>query len=203
MDKTLQCKVEGTPLIVKHTKRTPQQLKKPYYYTAYYFCPRCGRMYFDESFKQVNQNFDLFTTKNSLDRGSYDVEIWTDGASSNNGRENAKAAWAFVSGDHEEAGLVDGKQTNNRGEALAIYYALKWAVSKDFKRIQINTDSQITIHGVMKRPELVKENRDIFQRIHDVVTQNNLEVDYQKVLGHSGDENNERADKLAVRLTLQ
>lgn len=202
MDTPRLCRVDGTTLIVKQTARTPQQLKKPYYYTAYYYCPLCKRMYFDEQFKLVNENYDLFTRKDTLLAGNHDVEIWTDGASSNNGRPNAKASWAFVSGDHEEAGVVDGKQTNNRGEALAIFHALLWAASKGHKKIRIHTDSQITLHGVAKRPELVKENRDIFERIYRVVTENHLEVDYQKVLGHSGDVNNERADKLAVKLTL-
>ena len=196
------CKHDGTPLILKEPKRTPQQLKKQYYYSAYYLCPVCHRMYFDDKFKIINSNYDLFTKNDRTDE-KYEVEIWTDGASSNNGRPEAKAAWAFVSGEHEEAGLVDGKQTNNRGEGLAIYYGLKWAAEKGYKRILISTDSQISIHGVSKHPEKVKENRDIFERIHAVVTKNDLKVDYQKVLGHSGDPNNERADQLAVRLTLQ
>ncbi len=170
-------------------------------------------MYFSDTYKVINNNYDLFTGGNNVTTGIYDVEIWTDGASSNNGKPHAKAAWAFVAstkgrsssgrGDYEEAGIVDGKQTNNRGEAWAIYHALKWAATKGHKRVRIHTDSQITIHGVTKPPEKVKENRDIFQQIHAVVSQNQLQVDYQKVLGHSGDHNNERADQLAVRLTLQ
>lgn len=196
------CRVDGTPLVLKQSKRSPEQLKKQYYYTAYYFCPKCGRMYFSDTFKVINSNYDLFTGKNSMTQGTYDIEIWTDGASSNNGKPHAKAAWAFVAGDIEEAGLVDGKQTNNRGEAWAIYHALRWAVGKGYKRITIHTDSQITIHGVMKSPDRVKENRDIFQQIHEVISQNQLQVDYQKVLGHSGDQNNERADRLAVKLTM-
>lgn len=156
------CRVDGTPLIVKETKRTTDQLKKPFYYTAYYFCPRCRRMYFSDKFKQINDNYELFTTSHALLSGEYDVEIWTDGASSNNGRPEARAGWAFVAGKYEEAGPVDGKQTNNRGEALAIFHALSWAAGKGYKRIRIHTDSQITLHGLAKRPELVKENRDIF-----------------------------------------
>lgn len=200
------CRNCGSELIVRQTKRTPQQLKKPYYFTAYYLCPKCGRIYHDEKFKVVNDNYDLFTSKTILSQEPYDVEIWTDGASSNNGKLHAKAAWAFIASatgrDYEEAGLVEGKQTNNRGEAWAIYHALRWAAGKGYKRVNIHTDSQITIHGVMKSPERVKENRDIFQQIHAVIHENQLQVDYQKVLGHSGDLHNERADKLAVKLTL-
>lgn len=197
------CKIDGTPLQLTNSKRTPQQLKKQYYYSAYFQCPTCKRIYFDDKYKVINNNYDLFTGKHTLNPNTFDVEIWTDGASSNNGRPNAKAAWAFVTNKYEEGGLVDGKQTNNRGEALAIYHALVWASKKGYKRIQIHTDSQITLHGIAKHPDKVKENRDIFQRIYEAVTNNNLDVTYQKVLGHSGDINNEKADKLAVRLTLQ
>jgi len=198
-----KCKVDGSSLLLTPTKRTPQQLKKQYYYSAYYLCPLCKRIYFDDKYKIVNQNDDLFTKTTSLDSSPTDIEIWTDGASSNNGRPNAKAAWAFVADTYEEGGLVDGKQTNNRGEALAIFHALLWAAGKGYKKIRIYTDSQITIHGVSKHPDKVKENRDIFQKIYDVVNKNALDVTYVKVLGHSGDKNNDRADQLAVRLTLQ
>jgi ribonuclease HI len=149
----------------------------------------------------MNDNFDLFTKKSGAPVDS-DVDIWTDGACSNNGKANAKASWAFVAGEHEEAGLVDGKQTNNRGEALSIYYALRWAAEKGVRNVRLHSDSQITLHGVIKHPEKVKENRDIFQKIHDVVNENNLSIDYVKVLGHSGDVNNERADRLATSLVF-
>ncbi len=193
------CKNCGTPLLLRPTKATADRLKKQYYFTHYYFCPNCKRIYHDEKFKVVNENYDLFTSPNhSLE--TTDVEIWTDGACSNNGKVNAKASWAFVSGEHEESGLVDGKQTNNRGEALAIYHGLKWAAEKGYKNIKLHSDSQITLHGVIKHPERVKENRDIFQKIHDVVTEHNLKIDYVKVAGHAGDINNERADRLATQL---
>jgi ribonuclease HI len=157
-------------------------------------------MYFSDDYKIQNKNYDLFSDD---EVSKFDVQIWTDGASSHNGRDNAKAAWAFVAGKHEEAGLVSGKQTNNRAEAYAIYNGLKWASRKGYKKIKIHTDSQITIFGVSKSHEKVKENKDIFALISDVISKNNLDVTYEKVLGHSGDPNNERADRLAVSLTLR
>jgi len=197
------CKVDGASLIKKMTQRTSAQLKKPYYYTAYLLCPLCSRIYHDNAFKVVNDNYELFTRSDLVVNDKSNVDIWTDGACSNNGRPNAKAAWAFVAGKKEDAGLVDGKQTNNRGEGLAIYHALKWAASKGYGNIRIHSDSQISLFGVAKHPDKVKENRDIFQRIHEVVIGNKLDVSYIKVLGHSGDINNERVDQLAVRLTIQ
>lgn len=193
------CKKDNTPLVLKTVKKTHKQSLKPYYYTAYFLCPQCKRMYFSDRYKVLNTKEPLFADS-SLGSKKVDVEIWTDGACSSNGTNDAKAAWAFVSGSHEERDFVNGKQTNNVAEAEAVLYALAWASKMGHKRIRLHTDSQITIHGVMKNPDLVKENREIFKKIYDVVTKNSLEVDYIKVLGHSGDPNNERADRLAATL---
>lgn len=156
-------------------------------------------MYFTDEYKVINNNF-LDFTKDMIEPREFDVEIWTDGASSNNGKPTAKAAWAFVSNDYEERDFVYGKQTNNVAEATAILKALEWAGKKGHKTIRLHTDSQITIHGVMKPVHMVKENREIFQEIRDVIEKYNLFVTYVKVLGHSGDVNNDRADKLAASL---
>lgn len=190
------CKTCNGQLIVRQTRRTPEQLKKLYYYTAYFFCTRCQKMYHSDKFKVINDNYELFT-RDSLDPKDIEVEIWTDGACSNNGRTTARAAWAFVSGDHEENGLVIGKQTNNTAEGLAILFALRWAAGKGYKKIKIYSDSQISLNNLLKRIEMIKENKPIFADIFDVINKNNLVVVYEKVLGHSGDINNERADKLA------
>lgn len=199
----MNCKNCGTTLIVKPTKRTPEQLKKPYYFMAYYSCPNCGRLYHDEKFKVTNENYDLFTTgpHSPAELGdTADVNIWTDGACRNNGTADARAAWAFVSGDYEAAGIVEGKQTNNTAEAYAIYHALLWAVEKGHRRIRVHTDSQITIQSLLKHHAKVKANQEIFKKIADLIGENNLEVSYTKVPGHADDVNNNRADKLANTL---
>lgn len=197
----LKCKNCGSTLIVKQTKRTSEQLKKPYYYTAYYFCPGCKRLYHDEKFKVSNE--DLFSSQQPTANNkqqTYDAHIWTDGASRNNGYENAKAAWAFVSGKTEKAGIVVGKQTNNTAEAFAVYHALLWAAEEKHKKIKIYTDSQITLHGLAKSPDKIKANSEIFQLIEDVIAANGLTVDYEKVPAHADNVNNNRADKLANTL---
>jgi ribonuclease HI len=193
------CRTCGAALIVKQTQRKSSQLLKQYYYTAYYFCPHCNKIYHDDKFKVMNENYDLFTEQHLIE-GPIDVEVWTDGACSFNGRENAKAAWAFVSGSYEQSGIVEGKQTNNTAEASAIYYALLWAAKKGYKIIKVYSDSQITINNLKKDRTSIKENKHIFDQIFDVINENGLTVYYEKVLGHSGNENNERADRLANRL---
>lgn len=188
------CRFDDTRLILKKVQPSPKQLLKKYYYTAYRLCPSCKRMYFSDEFKVLNSS-SLFS---GVENESFDVQIWTDGASSRNGQVDAKAAWAFVAGKHEEAGLVPGRQTNNRAEAYAIYAALRWASRKGYKKIKLYTDSQVTLFGVSKSHENVKENKDIFALIAQEISANNLDVTYEKVLGHAGDQNNERADRLAV-----
>ncbi len=205
------CKNCGGKLIVKSTKKTAEQLKKPYYYSAYYLCPYCKKLYHDDKFKIINNQTSLLsptpTILNESDNLkdlstkpqndiSY-VEIWTDGACIYNGTPKAKAAWGFVSGKTEKAGLVEGLQTNNRAEAFAIYYALVWAAEREFRKVKLHTDSQISLHGVNKHPSKVVKNRDIFELIAQVITGCHLQVEFVKVLGHSGEINNERVDKLA------
>src|SRR6267154_958115 len=138
------CKKCGAKLIEKQTQRTAEQLKKPYYYSAYYYCKHCNKLYHDNKFKVVNtETQPLHFGSLETEPENYDVKIWTDGACVSNGTPKAKAAWAFVSGKTEQAGKVEGKQTNNVAEGLAIYYALSWAAEKGYKKIQLHTDSQI------------------------------------------------------------
>lgn len=204
MDKKL-CKKCGNALEIRQVKRTAAQQKKPYYYTHYYYCTKCASLFHDESFKMHNPqtvplSFDDVTKTVYITEkrhGQFDAEIWTDGACVYNGTPRAKAAWAFVSGKEEQSGIVEGAQTNNRGEGYAIYYALKWAGASGSKKIKIYTDSQISIHSATKHFSKVVANREIFEGIANIIGQYGLDVTYEKVLGHSGDVNNERADVLA------
>jgi len=197
MEDPRTCRNCGKRLIEKQTKRTAEQLKKPYYYTAYYYCTNCNKLYHDEKFKVINSQTPLLFSSNNHTLTGYDAEIWTDGACVGNGTPSAKAAWGFVSGKTERAGLVEGKQTNNRAEGLAIYHALAWAAQSGFKKILLHTDSQISLFNLKKPASKVIANREIFEVIENVIAENGLQVDYKKVLGHSGDPNNERADSLA------
>lgn len=196
-----RCKTCGKILEKRQTKRTAAQLKKPYYYTAYYYCTHCQKIYHNDKFKVLNpRNLPLLEESFVEDASKYDVEIWTDGACIYNGTPKAKAAWAFVSGKTEIAGRVVGKQTNNIAEGLAIYHALVWAAEQGHKVIKLYSDSQISLNNLKKHPSKVVKNTEIFFDIADVIEKNKLTVYYEKVLGHSGDENNERVDKLANSL---
>lgn len=203
MNKINSCRHCGTQLVIKQTHRTPEQLRKQYYYTAYYFCTSCRKMYLDEQFKVVNENYDLFTGVRDESGSPIEREIWTDGACINNGKEEAKAAWAFVSGDFEKAGKVTGKQTNNRAEAEAILQALRWAGERGYKTVKICADTLITLQNLRKPLISIKANVDIFEKIFQTISTYKLDVIYEKVLGHSGIEQNERVDKLANDLAVR
>jgi ribonuclease HI len=82
-------------------------------------------------------------------------------------------------------------------EALAVYHALLWAAEEKHKKVKIYSDSQITLNGLKKSPDRVKENREIFQLIEDVIMANGLTVDFEKVPAHADNINNNRADRLA------
>jgi ribonuclease HI len=159
-------------------------------------------MYHSDEFKVENQNYDLFSGQTEGGQ-PVDVEIWTDGACINNGKPNASAAWGFVSGAYEKAGRVEGKQTNNRAEAEAILHALQWAGDEKHRRVRILCDTQITIFSLQKPLEKIVANRDIFEKIYRVIAKYDLIVEYEKVRGHSGVEQNERVDKLANTLAMQ
>lgn len=202
------CKICGHELLVKKTKRSAAQLKKPYYYTAYYYCPHCKKLYHDETFKVENavttslfeKTSDAPLHQKDMKGEAYDAEMWTDGACVNNGKPTARAAWAFVSGETERRGLVEGKQTNNIAEALAIYHALKWAGENGYKTIKLHTDSQISLYNMKKQPEKIIANKEIFANIFAVIREYDLQISFIKVLGHSGDVQNDRVDRLANSL---
>lgn len=77
------------------------------------------------------------------------IRVFTDGACSKNGQETARASYAFWLPEHKELSKADfvpsdQLQTNNRGELLAIYEAVK-CVHDHFPaneiELQIYTDS--------------------------------------------------------------
>ena len=79
-----------------------------------------------------------------------DFYVYTDGACSNNGKENANAGIGIYFQDNDPRNVskrITGKQTNNRAEFLAIIVAY-FTIEKDIhagKTIVIGTDSEYAI----------------------------------------------------------
>lgn len=81
------------------------------------------------------------------------INVYIDGACSNNGKENAKAGYGVYFGPDDsrnESNRIVGKQTNNVGELTALIRALQILKKEieDVVEINIYTDSQYVIKCV-------------------------------------------------------
>ncbi|KAJ1985241.1 hypothetical protein H4R33_004130 [Dimargaris cristalligena] len=141
------------------------------------------------------------------------LRVYTDGAATNNGRRNARAGLGvyFGPGDPRNVSetLLDGRQTNQRAELMAIKRAIEKA---DLNTpLEICTDSQYSINCITKwgyhweftawktatGSKVV--NADVIQDIRQVLAIRPGPVIFRKVRAHSGDPGNNKADRLAVR----
>ena len=81
--------------------------------------------------------------------------MFTDGACSNNGNENAKAGIGVYFGENDIRNVserIDGSQSNNIAELRAIIKVFEVCndIIKSGKNIKIYTDSMVSINGVNK-----------------------------------------------------
>ena len=149
------------------------------------------------------------------------IRVFTDGACSKNGKENAKASYACWFPDNKElsaSGRVpdDQPQTNNRGELLGILEAVK-IIDKNFKadevELEIYTDSQYSKNcltvwlagwtannwktsagGDVKNRDLIEETTSLLRKYTYVI---------KYVPAHTGgtdelSKHNEQVDRMAV-----
>jgi len=143
--------------------------------------------------------------------------IYTDGACSGNGSDNAVAAWAFIvtEGDQltdKKSGRIEGG-TNNIGELTAIYEALKYVAEKEeefvfFTPVTILSDSIYCVNGVNHWRHSWKEhnwtrkgkelkNVELWKSIDKLLDGIYTFVELKHVPGHSGVYWNECVDALA------
>ena len=143
--------------------------------------------------------------------------VYTDGACSNNGYENAEGGWAWASWPHA-AGPTDepqlresGKEsgaTNNRMELTAIYNAIRAHPHAD---IEIRTDSELCIGWITKGWRIKtgkSETSEAYSARTSLIYDTRLLIDsrkaiglktrFTKVAGHSSDKRNDLVDKMAV-----
>ena len=136
-----------------------------------------------------------------------DVEIFTDGACRGN---PGPGGWGALLryGKHEKE-LYGGEPhtTNNRMELMAAIIALE-SLTRGC-RVRLTTDSEYVKNGITQWMHNWKKNgwrtanrkpvknMDLWQRLDDAVAQH--DVEWHWVKGHSGHDENERADQLANR----
>jgi ribonuclease HI len=134
------------------------------------------------------------------------IIIYTDGACSGNPGPGGWGAYLKWNGHEKELSGGEVETTNNRMEMMAVIKALE-ALKKN-SDVKIYTDSKYVLQGATEWLEGWKargwkgankkpvKNQDLWERIDSLINQHS--VTFFWVKGHSGDENNERVDKLAV-----
>lgn len=138
------------------------------------------------------------------------VEVYTDGACSNNGQRGSTAGIGVYWGPNDIRNVsepLSGRPTNNRAEIHAVIRAVNDAKRYGYKSITIKTDSQFLIDSMTKWIKGWKKNgwllstggpvknREDFEEL-DQASQGIL-VEYKHVTAHNGIEGNEEADRLA------
>ncbi|GFT26969.1 ribonuclease H1 [Nephila pilipes] len=139
------------------------------------------------------------------------VTVFTDGASSCNGQEEARAGIGVYWGPGNELNTsmrLPGRQTNNRAEIFAAVHALRQAKTLGIKNLRLYTDSQFVIKGITSWIDKWKENnwtsasgKPVINKEDFMALDNarqDINVDWCYVKGHSNNPGNVEADKLAV-----
>lgn len=138
------------------------------------------------------------------------VIIYCDGACSGNQFTNNKGGWGAVllyKGHKKEIYGGDFNTSNQRMELTACINALK-ALKNNIYPIKVYSDSAYLVNCMKKKwyekwqvngwknakKEFV-ENKDLWEKLIQLIDKFN--ISFHKVKGHSGEELNERADKLA------
>ncbi|RCH83712.1 Ribonuclease H1 [Rhizopus stolonifer] len=164
-----------------------------------------GREFDDNFDAEPRKKIDLVGTRISV--------VYTDGASSNNGKGHARAGYGVYWGDNDPRNasvrLPGSRQTNQRAEASAVIHALE-SSQDGTDTLEIMTDSQYVINAVTTWSKAWIEkgwktangkevqNRDLFERILKLIKSRKGEVKLTYVPGHRGVPGNEKADRLAV-----
>ncbi|KAJ2742490.1 Ribonuclease H1 [Coemansia sp. BCRC 34301] len=145
------------------------------------------------------------------------IVVYTDGASSNNGKRGARAGVGVYFGHYDprnvSESLAGPRQTNQRAELMAILRAIEAASSNGGtdKNLVICTDSMYSINcvsvwhhkwancGWVNSTGKEVENQDLIKGILQKTKEYQGSVQYVHVRGHAGIHGNEEADRLAVR----
>ena len=148
------------------------------------------------------------------------IKLYTDGATSNNGKDGARGGWAFAIVEDDEItnayyGPITGdKITNNVAELSAVMMGLRAIMGSFPERIRANEPIEIYSdsayfcncikdkwyvnwqqNGWINSKKQPVENRELWEEILRLLSCGNISVN--KVKGHSNNEINNLVDGLA------
>ena len=137
------------------------------------------------------------------------VDVYTDGACSNNGKKNAVAGYGVWWGDDHPLNLsekLEGNQTNQRAELNGAITAIQQAITYNAGELTLHTDSMYTINCMTwsnkweKNQWKTKSNEDVKNK-EDIQLMKKLcckqKVKWVYVKAHNKNYGNEKADQLA------
>ena len=141
------------------------------------------------------------------------IMVYTDGACSNN--PGGPGGWAATLNYDERYDVISGHSlttTNNRMELTAVVEAISYLINKKYKKIVIHSDSAYVVNGINKGwiHEWFKNNwktkqghdlanSDLWEKLYDLYTKDNVSIVFKKIAGHSGHTFNEIADEEAKK----
>lgn len=141
------------------------------------------------------------------------VRVYTDGACKGN---PGPGGWGAVILFPKKKQVMSGyckETTNNRMELTAVIEAVQLVLSVGMKTITIHSDSAYVVNAVEKgwldnwafngwktKTEEDVKNADLWKKLHELMSYKyKAKINFIKVKGHSGDQYNEEADKIARR----
>lgn len=143
------------------------------------------------------------------------IEIWTDGACSKNGKEDASGGIGVFFGDGDPRNLSEAlteRQTNQVAELQAAIRGIEICLDQsDAQRVLLHTDSKYVIDCVTKwihawhkngwktaKGGAVK-NKALVSRLYELAFENGkgVSVEFNYVRAHDNNYGNEQADRLA------
>ncbi|CAG8459870.1 929_t:CDS:2 [Ambispora gerdemannii] len=161
--------------------------------------------------KVNNSNTQISTTREK-DQEPDKLKVWTDGSALGNGRFGARAGVGVFWGANDSRNISERlpgpKQTNQRAEITAAIRALETCTDNHLT-LEIKTDSQYLVkahkswienwvkNGWKTATKQDVGNKDLFQRLLELIKNREGKVEITYVPGHAGVEGNEAADRLA------
>lgn len=147
------------------------------------------------------------STINTSETNNMRIDLYTDGACANNPGPGGYAALIIREGQEIKITGNEPQTTNNRMEMRAVIEALKNI--KKGSQIRLFSDSSYVIQGMTNWVKKWKQkgwktsskkavkNKDLWQQLDKL--QQNYQMEFNKIKGHSGNKYNEKVDTLAKK----